>query len=307
VVAAPGTVEPISEEIQLSAEIGGRLDRILVEEGEHVRTGQLLATLASRDYVAQLESARATLQQREAESRRVVNGARTEERTEALAGVEEADAVLTNAISERDRRRGLLLEGAISHEEAERAEQTWLVAQAKRRAATERYAIVNDAAREEDRARAAAAVDLARAGVAQYEALLAKADIRSPIDGVVLRKHHRAGESVIASPDDPVVTVGDVSGLRVRAEVDELDVARVRIGQRAYARADAFGDRRFVGIVSEVGQSLGKKHIRTEHPDERVDTKVLEVLVALDKSEGLRPRLRVDVFIDAGEGTNATR
>src|SRR5580704_9420817 len=138
VVAAPGTVEPISEEIHLSAEIGGRIDRILVEEGEHVRTGQLLATLASRDYVAELESARATLQQREAESRRVVNGARTEERTEALAGVEEADAVLTNAISERDRRRGLLLEGAISHEEAERAEQTWLVAQAKRRAAADR-------------------------------------------------------------------------------------------------------------------------------------------------------------------------
>jgi HlyD family secretion protein len=307
VVAAPGTVEPTSEEIDLSAEISGRLDRILVEEGVPVRTGQVLATLASRDYLAQLESARATLQQREAESRRVVNGARTEERTEALAGVEETDAVLTNAISERDRRRGLLQEGAISREEAERAEQTWLVAQAKRRAAAERYALVNDAAREEDRTRAAAAVDLARAGVAQYEALLAKAVIRSPIDGVVLRKHHRAGESVIASPDDPVLTVGDVSGLRVRAEVDELDVARVRIGQRAYARADAFGDRRFSGRVTQLGQALGKKHVRTEQPSERVDSKVLQVLIDLEDAGDLRPELRMDVFIQAGEGNGETR
>ena len=115
------------------------------------------------------------------------------------------------------------------------------------------------------------------------------------------------GESVIASPDDPVVTVGDVSGLRVRAEVDELDVARVRVGQRAYARADAFGDRRFFGRVTQLGQALGKKHVRTEQPSERVDSKVLQVLIDLEEIGDLRPELRMDVFIQTGEGNRETR
>jgi multidrug resistance efflux pump len=181
------------------------------------------------------------------------------------------------------------------------------VAQARKRAAAQRFALIDDQAREEDRARAEAAVGIARAAVAQSEALLAKTYIRSPIDGVVLRKHHHGGETVGNSAADPIATIGDISRLRVRAEVDELDVARVKAGQRAYVRADAFGDRRFAGVVTEVGQSLGKKQIRTEHTGERVDTKVLEVLVALDQSAGLRPRLRVDVYIDAGEGSSATR
>jgi hypothetical protein len=60
-------------------------------------------------------------------------------------------------------------------------------------------------------------------------------------------------------------------------------------------------------VVTEVGQSLGKKQIRTEHVEERADAKVLEVLVALDKPDGLRPRLRVDVFIDGDEGSHGTR
>jgi HlyD family secretion protein len=307
VVTAPGSVEPVSEEIAVGSELTGKLDSVLIEEGSAVRAGQTIAVIANADFVAPVASAKATLEEREAALRRVVNGARTQERLEAQAAVEEADAILANALAERDRRRDLLAQGAISREEAGRSEQAWLVAQARKAAAVQRFALVNDAAREEDRARAEAAVAIARAALAQSEALLAKTYIRSPIDGVVLRKHHHAGETVLNSPADPIATIGDISRLRVRAEVDELDVARVRPGQRAYVRADAFGDRRFAGVVSEVGQSLGKKQIRTEHPEERADAKVLEVLVALDKSEGLRPRLRVDVFIDAGEGTDATR
>jgi hypothetical protein len=65
-------------------------------------------------------------------------------------------------------------------------------------------------------------------------------------------------------------------------------------------RADAFGDRTFVGTVVKVGEALGGKKVRTEDPAERIDTKVLEVLVDLEQIDGLRPRLRVDVFIDAG-------
>jgi multidrug resistance efflux pump len=217
--------------------------------------------------------------------------------------VEEADAVLANTVAERDRRRELLEQGAISREEADRAEQAWLVARARKEAAAERHAVVDDEAREEDRSQAAAAVDHARAAVAQAEATLAKTYVRSPIDGVVLRKHHQTGETVLNSPVDPIATLGDTSRLRVRAEIDELDIAHLKPGQRAYVRADAFGDRRFSGVISRVGQTLGKKNVWTERPAERVDAKVLVVLVDVDEPEGLRPRLRVDVFVEVGGET----
>jgi HlyD family secretion protein len=300
VISAPGAVEPVSEEIDVGCELPGKVEKMFVEEGSRVRAGQTIAVIANRDYAAQVASAEAALQDREAALRRVANGARAQERLHAQAAVDAADAVLANAVAVRTRRTQLLQQGAISREEADRAEQAWLVAQAERRAAAEQYALVDDDAREEDYAQASAAVALARAAVAQAQAMFAKTYVRSPIDGVVLRRHHHAGETVLNSPADPIVTVGDISRLRVRAEIDEADVAYVQSGQRAYVRADAFGDRRFSGTVVKVGEALGTKNVRTDRPAERVDTKVLEVLVDLDQVDGLRPRLRVDVFIDAG-------
>jgi HlyD family secretion protein len=303
VIAAVGAVEPVSEEIDIGSELPGKLDRVLVEEGSAIRAGQVIAVIANREFAAQVASAEATLQERIAALRRVTNGARGAERRQAEADVDAADAELANTLALRDRRRELLQAGAISREEADRAEKAWLVAEAQRRAAAERYRLIDDGAREEDHAQAAAAVALARASVAHAEAMLAKTYVRSPIDGVVLRKHRHTGETVVSLAPDPIVTIGDISRLRVRAEIDELDVAFVRIGQRVRVRADAFSDREFAGTVVKVGQELGKKKVRTELNTERLDTKVLEALVDLDSADGLRPRLRVDVFVEvAGDG-----
>jgi HlyD family secretion protein len=290
-------VEPISEEIDVGSELTGKLDRVLVEEGDAVRAGQVVAVLANREHQSQVASARATLDDRLAALRRLVNGARQEERREALAAVDETEAVVTRAVADRDRRRRLLEQGAISREDADRAEEVWSVAVAQHRAAAERHALVEAAAREEDRAQAEAAVAIARAAADEAEALLARTYVRSPIDGVVLRRHHHPGETVLNSTADPVLTVGDVSRLRVRAEVDELDVALVRSGLRAIVRADAYSDREFTGTVTRVGEALGRKRIRTELPAERMDTNVLEVLVQLDEGADLKPGLRVDVFM----------
>ena len=75
--------------------------------------------------------------------------------------------------------------------------------------------------------------------------------------------------------------------MRVRVDVDEADVARVRVGQPAYVTADAFGTRRFNGRVMRVGQMLGRKNVRTDEPSERVDQKVLETLVELEDGSAL--------------------
>ncbi|MBI1738794.1 MAG: efflux RND transporter periplasmic adaptor subunit [Acidobacteria bacterium] len=297
VIAAPGRVEPISEEVRVGAEISGKLRDVSVEEGDRVVAGQVLAVLENDEYRARVALAEAQLTLKEAELRRVINGARQQERREALAAIKETEAVMENARVEQQRRQTGYAQGVFAKEEADRAEREFGVAKARYDMAVERHALIDDAAREEDRTRAEADVQLARARLAEARALLEKTIVRAPLRGVVLRKHLKTGETFSDQRNIPILTLGDDSVLRVRMDVDETDVSRVRAGQRAYVTADAFGGEKFWGRVVRVGELLGRKNILTDRPTERVDTKVLETLIELEDGRKLRPGLRVDAFI----------
>jgi HlyD family secretion protein len=298
-VAGPGRVEPASEDIKIGSELSGRLKSVYVEEGDTIRRRQVLAELENADYRAQVESARANVVAKEAVLRKVINGARRQERDEAWSSVSEAKAVMENSKSELHRRQELFAAGVVSREELDRYSREADVAKAKYDAAVQQHALVDDRAREEDRSLAEADVKLAQAQLDEAQARYDKTFIRSPIDGSVLRKHHRNGESVSNSSTvpDPILTIGDRKVLRVRMDVDETDVSRVRVGQRAYVSADAYGKRKFWGRVVRVGQQLGPKNVRTDEPTEKVDTKILETLVELDAGSQLPDGLRVDAFI----------
>ena len=302
VAAGPGRVEPISEEINLGAQVSGRLREVLFDEGDHVERGQVLAVVSNQDYLARVQSARAELLLKEAQQRRVLNGARDQERREAAATLAQEEAVLAHARLELGRRRSLLKEGVISHQEADAAEREARVAHARVEAARERHSLVEADAREEDRAEAASEVALARARLDETRALYEKTFVRAPIAGVVLRRYRKVGELVSTQFDSPIFTIADRSVLRVRVDVDEVDVSRIAVGARAYVTADAFQGTKFWGRVVRVGQVLGKKNIRTDDPAERVDTKILEVILQLDDGHELPLGLRVETFIlDHGE------
>src|SRR6516164_9846809 len=293
-----GRVEALSEEIRVSSELGGRLRSVLVEEGDRVQKGQILAQLENEDYLARVGSAEATLSERRAELLRTVNGARSQERRAAEASVEAAKAVLENARKEAERRRKLADRDMISRDEAERYERVYQVARAEYDHASEEFSLVDGEAREEDRRRAEAAVAAAQAQLAEARAYLQKTYVRAPIDGVILRKLRHAGESVSTQFDSPIVTLADDSVLRVRLDVDETDVAALRVGQPAFVTAEAYGAKKFTGRVIRVGRILGRKNVRTDEPSERVDTKVLETLVELDPGRSLPLGLRVDSYVE---------
>jgi ABC exporter DevB family membrane fusion protein len=301
-VAAPGRVEPISEEMRLGFDLAGKIREVLVEEGDRVKQGQVLARLAADELPARVDAAEQALAASEAAFAKVVAGARDMERKEARAAVDEAKAVLDVAKVENERRRRLLSREVLSKEEADRAEREYKVATERLDAARQRFRLVDDPTREEDVKRALAEVGQARARLEEARALAEKGVIRSPIDGVVLRKHRRAGEMVSVSFDTPVVTVGDVSRLRVRADVDERDIDKVAVGQKAILMAEAYGDKRFLGHVSRVAGILGKKNIRTDDPAEKNDTRILETLVDVDDPAELPVGLRMDVFIITAPG-----
>jgi len=308
-IAGPGRVEPYSEDIKIGSELSGRLKSVNVEEGDTIHRSQVLAELENADYRAQVESARANVVARQAALRKVINGARRQERDEAWSSVNEAKAITENAQSELRRRQELFSAGVISREELDRYAREADVAQAKYDAAVQQHSLVDDHAREEDRSLAEADLELAQAQLQESQARYEKTFIRSPIEGTVLRKHHRNGESVSNSSTvpDPILTVGDRKLLRVRVDVDETDVSKVRVGQKAYVTADAFGKQKFWGRVVRVGQQLGPKNIRTDEPTEKVDTKILETLVELEPGVQLPDGLRVDAFLlpDSAEVASA--
>ncbi len=171
-IAAPGRIEAVSEEIRVSSELSGRLKTVNVEEGDRVRRGQVLAEIENEDYRARVAGAEAELALREAELRRTVNGAREQERREAEASMKAAQAVLDNAKSEAERRHGLADRNVISRDEAERYERTYQVARAQWQQATQHFSLVDASAREEDRAKAEAEVASARARLAEARAYL---------------------------------------------------------------------------------------------------------------------------------------
>jgi len=289
-VSGPGRVEPCTEDVKLGSELSGKLrDK-----------GQVLAVLENDDYLAQVRSAEAEVLAQEATLRKVVNGARHQERQEALSTVRAQQAVMDNARAQADRYQELFEAGVVSKEETERYSREYAVAKANYQEATEHHSLVDDKAREEDQALADANLQLSRAQLAEARARYEKTLIKSPIDGIVLRKHHRNGESVSNSSTvpDPIFTVGDKTVLRVRIDVDETEVSRVRVGQKTYVIADAYGQQKFWGQVIRVGEQLGRKNVRTDEPTERVDTKILETLVELQPGTQLPVGLRVDGFIE---------
>lgn len=299
-VTAAGRVEPVSEEMRLGFDIPGKLREVYVEEGDLVTRGQVLARLVDGDLLAKLAQGQANVAVLQAALDKVVAGARSMERKEAAAALREAETVMRNAKREHERRVGLVAQGVVTREEADKAEREYLVALQKTTQADQRFQLINDPSRIEDVRRADAELSVATGQLEEAQAYVEKALLRSPIDGVVLRKHRRSGEMVSTNFDSPVVTVGDVTTLRIRADVDEKDVDKVKVGQKAYAVADAYGEKRFNGRVIRIARMLGRKNIRTDDPAERLDTKVLETLIELEPDAHIPVGMRMDVFILLG-------
>lgn len=296
VAAAPGMVEPEGEEREISAQATGVIREMRVEENDEVTAGQVIAVLDNTEQVARLDSARAALALRQAELERLNNGARGEERREAKAALMEADASLDLARREHERRLPLTKSGVSPQAALDQATSNWNANKARRAAMAERLAMLEAPPRAEDLTAARARVRLAEADVALAEALLEKTLVRSPIAGTILRRSRVAGEAVTHVPPTPIAIVGNVRGLRVRADVDETDVGKIVSEQRVEVSADAFPNQRFGGRVFRVSSRMGAKLVQTGRPTDRVDAKALQVLIDLDPGVKLPVGLRVDAY-----------
>ncbi len=296
-VAAPGLVEPAGEEHLVASQVIGVIKEMRVEENDTVEANQIIAVVENSEQAARLASARAELALRKAGLDKALNGARPEELRQARAALAEMQANLDLARRDYGRKQPLAQSGTASEAALDLALSSLNASEARKATAAERLALLEAGTRAEDLAAARAQVASAEADVALAESLLDKTLIRSPVAGTILRRLRVAGEAVTNVDPTQIAIVGDLKKLRVRAEVDETDVARVTAGQRVEITADAYPDRRFGGTVFRVSQRFGAKAVSTGLPAEKVDMKVLQVLIDLDPDVKLPVGLRVDAFV----------
>jgi HlyD family secretion protein len=297
VLASPGRIEGSTDVINVGAGIDGVLAAVLVHEGQRIAAGQILALIDCKDLESEIRAARAAAESARQTRSRLLRGSREEERRTASSESDVAVAELKQARLQYQRLVQLSETGDIAREELEKGRRDLEVAEAAARAATARKDLVNATPLPEEVAKANADVKSAEERIRTATAKLEKCTVKAPIAGTVLKSFLKAGESVSLTYPQPIVSVVDTSSLRVRAEVDERDVARIYAGQRVVVLVDAFPDKSFGGKISSIGSQMGRKKVRTGDPAEKSDRDVLEVLIDLDESDkrlavGLRVTVR---------------
>jgi HlyD family secretion protein len=285
-VAGNGVVEPVAREVAVAGNVPGRIVRIAVEEGEFVEVGTRLIELEHAGEQAALEAAEAEVQAARAELLRAVHGNRREDVRAAIAEADAARARAELSGGVLARLESVVAKGGATVDELERARKQ---AQADEASAAQtdarRDASVRGSRREDVQA-SRARVAAAEARRDQAAASLANRFIDAPIAGEILQSKFSVGE-YYQPGGEALVVLGDTRALRVRVDVDERDVGRVGVGAPALFRVPAHPERDFAGEVLSIGRRMGRKNVRTDDPVERNDTKILEVVIALEDAQPL--------------------
>jgi ABC exporter DevB family membrane fusion protein len=294
-LAAPGRIEARSDLVNVGAAIDGVVRTIHVQEGQAVKKGDVLADLACDDLQSELQVATAKRDSLKDARLRLERGSRPEEREAAAQKTVAAKAVLDQAAAQLTRMSKLYAAQEVARLTFEEAQRDRNVAQAQFEEAGHHEALINAGPLPEELARADADLNGAEAGIKLARDKLDKCVVRAPISGTVLRVLLREGESFGLIAPRPLFTMADVSGRRVRAEVDENDIARVHVGQKLLVSADAFSHRTFSGVVTELADVMGRKSVITGDPAQKADRDILEVTADLNQANTLPIGLRVTV------------
>lgn len=296
VAAAPGRVEPRTGQIRVGPGIPGRVQDVAVAINDRVTEGEVLIRLEDKEARARMTAAEAEVAARQRERDAQPGTAGREQVRKAEDALFAAERAVTNArfaldaVLAADRKSPgnpqALLQGRKQ------------VAQAKDKLRQEQVAFAAAHAKIKAPApsRLEAALIAARTELTTVEELLDKTRIRAPLTGSVLQVNAKPGELVAPSPELPLIVMGDLTLIRVRAEVDEQDVAKIKLGQKAFVRSNAYPGREFDSKVTELAPSLGIPRMGSRGARRATDVEVMEVMLDLEGTVPLLPGMRADVF-----------
>jgi HlyD family secretion protein len=300
IAAAPGRVEPRTGQVRIGTALPGRVAEVVARLGDRVGEGEVLIRLDDREARARLVTAEAEAAARQRERDAQPGTAGREDVKKAEDAVFNAERAVNNARLELDAVLALDRKAPGAPQVLIRAKNR--LAEAKERLAQEHVAFAAAHAKSTPPApnRLEAAVIAARSDVNLAEEALEKTRIRAPIGGTVLNLQVKAGEMVMPS-EMPLAMMGDLSLMRVRAEVDEADVNKIRLGQRVLVRSTGFPGREFTGKVSELAPSLGVPRMGSRGARRATDVEVMEVMIDLEGAVPLLPGMRAEAYFRKGD------
>jgi len=243
-VVATGKVTPITK-VEVKSKASGIVKKLLVDYGDHVKQGQLLAQLDKVEIEAQVAQSRAAL---EAAQANLASSQADYERAKVDAEGPDVPP-LKRAY---DRAVGMAKDGVVSASALDDAEKNYTMAVNKQNVAKAQVTVLKAKI-----AQAQANVAQDQANLKQLEEQLSYTDIVSPIDGIVLSRDVQMGDAVssilvLGSSATLVMTLGDTSEVYVKGKVDESDIGKVYLGQRARIKVESFKDKTFDGKVTKI-------------------------------------------------------
>jgi HlyD family secretion protein len=298
-VAAEGKVEAMpGYDIDVSSgELNGKVDKILVKEGDGVQAGQLVAIMQNEDLKAAVQRAEGELAVARSKLVEVRAGARVEEIKEATAAWEGAQAALQESGSQLKRYRDLRAQGMVSAATLDERQRAYDSARAGADQAEQRKRLLEAGPRPETVSLYENQVRLAEAALGYNRRLLDKTYVRSPIAGTVIQRYLDEGEGV--TPEIPILGIADLDKIWLNVEVDETDIGKVKVGDAVEVTSDAYRGTTFKGRVKQIANYAGGRKIRPSNPAVNLGLKVVQVKIELLEKTPLRLGMTVDAKIAA--------
>jgi HlyD family secretion protein len=232
-VSASGKVYP-EDERKVSSDVSGEITDLYVQEGDSVKKGQLLARVFADVLTSNRDRSASVVNQQEAQVGNIE------------ASIASFEARLNQAKQAYERQKKLFDDKVISRAEFEQAESQYLTAKADLNAAKQNVKGTK------------AAVESARADLNAANKNLSRTTIVSPMDGIVSLLAVKKGERVAGnqfSVGTEMMRVADLSKIEVRVDVGENDIPKIHIGDSATIEVDAYNDRKFKGVVTQISSS----------------------------------------------------
>jgi HlyD family secretion protein len=331
-----GTVE--ARDIRVGSKVGGRIDKVLVREGDTVQAGQVLITFDDKELQAALDQsraaaekarrgyrpeeiaeARAALEEAKAEYEMRRNGYRREDIAAAQADLDRTKADEVRARLDFERYEALAKKDLVSKQQRDTAEAAWRIALAQQQNAQHKLDQLHHGYRPEEIASAEARyqqaqatfekfqrgnrredVDLAKASYSYDEARYREREVVAPSAATVEVLDVRPGDLI--PPNTPVATLLERDQIYVRIYIPETEIGHVRLGQKAEVRVDSFAETVFEGTVEQINQQAEFLPRNVQTREERVH-QVFGVKIRIDDpSNRVLAGMAADVKLKTAKG-----
>jgi HlyD family secretion protein len=290
--SASGRVEPSSGVIRVGVPAPGIIDEVLIRANDKVFAGEPLLRLVDDEARARLAAATAVVAMRKRVRNKESASSAATARRKAEDAVADAEAAVSEARSSVDNTAIEKRAGRGSNSDVE-------AARSQLRRAQDRLRLQRNELRRIELSAplptlAEGQLNIARSELLAAQIAMDRMTIRAPAGGTILQMNARPGELASPSTAQPLVLLGDVSSLRVRAVVDEPDIGKIKLGQPVLVRPAAFRGIEIAGSVSFIAPLVEAE--RMEAPGQHSKTDVAEVLVELNESGSLTVGMNVDVY-----------